>query len=238
MSKLFNKTKVLKTSKYKEDLPFEKEIKRLPALEKGRGLWQNDFHEFDVYDHTLKFVEYIKQLSEANGLPLDPNIVAAAYLHDIGKMVVAKEKIKNGVLLEKEPGKPYHEFMTHEIVGAQMVKEMSPDFFIRFDLDQEKISKLVGAHYIPLNGLIQMRKTKNYKNFLDKYNELKKILDETKLPRNEVMELFLADSYAKGNSCSDLPELMKVREVIMSGGKEKKMRELYDLQKALYKGKE
>jgi len=70
----------------------------------------------------------IKQLSE-QWFATDSNIVAAAYLHDIGKMVVAKEKIKNGVLLEKEPGKPYHEFTTHEIVGAQMVKGNVSRFF-------------------------------------------------------------------------------------------------------------
>ena len=102
-----------KIEKY-ETLPFEKELIKLPALEKGKDLWQNNFHEFDVYDHTLKFVEFIKKFYREENRQIDPNLIAASYLHDIGKPVVAIEKIKNGVLQEKEPGKPYHEFEDHE----------------------------------------------------------------------------------------------------------------------------
>lgn len=235
---MFNKLYNPNIPKTPENLPFEEEIKKLPALEKGQGLWQNNFHEFDVYNHTLKFVEFIKQFSEANNQPLDPNIVAAAYLHDIGKPVVAKDKIRDGMRLEKEPGKPYHEFDDHEIVGAQMVKDMSPDFFVRYNLNQGKIEKLVGAHFIPMKNIKQMRKAATYEDFVNKYYELEKSLDETGLARNEVMELFVADSYAKGNGCTDLAELMKAMEIILSDDKENKIKELYEIQKIRYGGKE
>lgn len=229
---------LLEETNLPETLSFEEEIKRLPDLEKGKDLWQNSFHEFDVYEHTLKFVEFIKKLAKESGRVIDPNIIAASYLHDIGKPAVAKEKFKDGILLEKEPGKPYHEFTGHEVAGEQMVREMNPDFFIANNLDQEKVAKLVGAHFIPMENIKQMRKVSTYDDFVTKYHELEKRLDETSLTRDEVMELFLADSYSKGKGCTDLAELMKAREVIMSNGDENKMRELYEMQKVAYGGKE
>lgn len=220
------------------DLSFESELRTLPALEKGKDLWQNNFHEFDVYDHTMKFVEFIKSIYIDNGEEFDPDIIAASYLHDIGKPVVAFEKIRDGVLLEKEPGKPYHEFTNHEVEGEKMVREMPGDFFNRYNLNQEKIAKLVGAHFIPMKTIKLMRKTTNFSEFVDMYHQLEKDLDATGLSRDEVMMMFLADSYSKGKGCTDLEELMKAREVILSGGTEEELRELYQMQKDSYGKKE
>jgi len=227
----------IKSNSY-EKFQFEEEIKNFPELTKGKDLWQNKFHEFDVYEHSLKFVEFIKKFAQQNNKSLDPNIVAAAYLHDIGKPVIAKEKIKDGILLEKEPGKPYHEFDDHEILGEQMVRKMPNNFFDSYSLDQEKVAKLVGAHFIPMKSIKQMRKTTNFLDFVSSYHELEKRLDETGLTREEVMELFVADSYAKGTGCTDLDELIKTMEAVLSGGQEEKIKELYKIEKSMYGNKE
>jgi len=207
----------------------EKELMELPELQAGRGLWQNNFHEFDVYDHTLKFAEYIKQTTE------DANMIIGAYLHDIGKPVVAKPKIKEGVLQEKSPGMAYHEFTDHEKVGEEMVIKMNSEIFERYGLNQEIIARLVGAHFLPMKGIKEMRKTQNPEEFKRAYNELIQTLEQSDLPIAEIMEMFLADSLSKGKGCTDQPELMAVRDALLG---KRKIEEVYEIQKQAYGGKE
>ena len=109
----------------------------LPEVKAGKGIWQNPFHEFDVYDHSLDFVKHIKDLTD------DLNLIVAGYLHDIGKPVCKIPTYKDGVLQEKEPGKPYHRFKNHEHVGANMVREMNSNIFLQYGLDKIKIADLV-----------------------------------------------------------------------------------------------
>ena len=78
-------------------------------------------------------------------------------------------------------------------------------------------------------------------NYSVPHGHIKFVLyDERKGSRTqgEVMELFLADSYAKGKGCTDLAELMKARAVVLAGGDDDKLRELYEIQKTAYGGKE
>jgi len=208
----------------------EKMLEELPEVQAGKDLWQNRFHEFDVFDHTMEYVRYLKEMTE------DDDLIAAGYLHDIGKPMTAITKVKEGKIQEKEPGKPYHKFTDHEKAGEDMVRRMNPDFFREFGLNQERIAKLVGSHYTPMRGVKGMREATRYQDFEKAYEDLIRSLDETGVPRNEVMTMFLADSLAKGKSCSDIGELRLVRQVILADGEN--LRDIYDLQKEMYGGKE
>jgi len=220
------------TPESKEFKELEEKLKKLPEVQAGKGLWQNNFHEFDVYDHTLSFVKHIKELTT------DPEIIVAGYLHDIGKPVVKKPKIKDGKLQEKEPGKPYHKFTDHEIVGENMVREMDPELFKKYNLDQNRISKLVGAHYLPMKYIKAMRKTENFEDFKKAFKNLKEALRATNLTKESVMDMFLADQLAKGKGCTDFEELKKIREAVLADLTEgPELKEIYNLQKEMYGNK-
>ncbi len=212
------------------DPGLEQKLIQLPQLQAGKGVWQNKFHEFDVYGHTLSYVHHIKELTA------DPEMIVAGYLHDIGKPVVKKIKITNGVIEEKKPGKPYHEFDDHEKEGERMVREMDPDLFNEYGLDQDRIARLVGAHYAPMKGIKEMRKTTNWDDFVSAYRALEETINETNVPKEEVMTMFLADCLAKGKSCTDVEELKAVREAILTSGRN--LARVYRIQKGMYGSKE
>ena len=209
----------------------EQLLREMPELTCGKGLWQNKFHEFDVYEHTLKYVEFLKEMTS------DPTMIVAGYFHDIGKPVVKKLKMSDGVPEEKSPGAPYHEFHDHERVGEEMVRKMDPKIFIDYSLDQERVAKLVGSHFLPLWHIKKMREAKNYNEFIEKYRELGRALDLTGLPQEDVMTMFLADTLAKGSNCPDIEELKLAREAIINNTPELP-RALYSIQAKMYGGKE
>ena len=212
----------------KIDPDLEQKLIELPQLQAGKGVWQNKHHEFDVYNHTLNYVRHLKKMTA------DSEMIVAGYLHDIGKPVVKKIKITDGVIEEKEPGKPYHEFDDHEKVGARIVRKMSPSLFHKYKLNQERIARLVEAHYIPMKGIKEMRKTTNWDDFVLAYRTLNETLDKTNLPREDVMTMFLADCLAKGKSCADIQELKSVREAILTDGQN--LKKVYRMQKEMYGG--
>ncbi|MEI6731899.1 MAG: HD domain-containing protein [archaeon] len=209
----------------------ERTIIQLPEIQVMKGIWQNDFHEFDVYTHTTEYVRYMKELTS------DSHLIIAGYLHDTGKPVTATLKYKSGILQQREPGKPYHEFDNHETIGAEMVKKMPSNLFESYDLSQEKIAKLVGAHYLPMKGIKELRKTKTQEEFMLSFSKLKQTLDSSGITRDEVMLMFLADKLAQGKFCTDREELFAVREAILKPT-ESQMRRIYELQKQTYGGKE
>jgi len=200
----------------------EQHLEQLPEIVAGKDVWQNPFHEYDVYTHTLHMVNAIKQYTD------DTELIVAAYLHDIGKPTSTILKIKDGKVLEKSSGKPYHEFDDHEYIGEQMVREMTYTFFPEFGINQEHVAKLVGAHFTPMKGIKEMRKTTDYNSFLKTYENLKEQLDETGLPRSEVMTMFTADCVAKGKGCTDIVELSFIKLAIMNN--DKWIKEAYLLQ--------
>ena len=210
------------------DPGLEKRILDMPEIQAGKDIWQNEFHAYDVYGHTLCYVEYIKRLTS------DTDIIVAGYLHDIGKPIVKTPKFIDGVLEERGPGKPYHKFTGHEQAGADMVRQMDPGLFAEYGLDQQRIARLVGAHYLPMRGVKAMRKAPDWDSFESAYRDLEDELDSSGLEREEVMVMFLADILSKGEMCPDKEELMKLRQVI--GGKED-LEEIYKLQKHMYGGK-
>lgn len=206
------------------------ELVKLPEVQAGRGVWQNPFHEWDVYGHTLMYVKFMKELTS------DLELVVAGYLHDIGKPVVKTLKIENGVVQEKAPGKPYHKFDDHEVVGKGMVHEMDNTLFDKYSLDQDRIARLVGAHYLPTIGIKAMRRAINQENFVKEYHRLEEVLDETGLPRKDVMDMFLADCLSKGRGCTDIEELKAVRTAILTDGSN--LEAIYNIQKETYGNKE
>jgi putative nucleotidyltransferase with HDIG domain len=210
----------------------EQRLRELPEISAGRGIWQNRFHEFDVYNHTIQYVEALREMTS------DIDLIAAGYLHDIGKPVVAKPKIKDGKREEKAPGLSYHEFDDHEKVGEEMVRKMPSELFNLYLLNQERIAKLVGAHYLPMENIKKMRKTKDYQEFLEQYKQLEVTLNSTGLPKEDVMTMFIADCISKGKSCTDIEELKLAREAILSNGNSDLVIKLYNIQKTMYGGKE
>lgn len=207
----------------------EKQLVELPEIVAGKGIWQNEFHEFDVYNHTMNYVSHLK------GMTSDPEMIVAGYLHDIGKPVVKTQKVNDGIPEMKEEGKPYHEFDDHEKVGEQMVRDMDSRLFNEYGLNQDRIAKLVGAHYVPMKGIKEMRKTSNWNDFVSAYHQLEQTLDQTGLPREEVMTMFLADSLSKGKGCTDIEELKLVRESILIKGQN--LEKVYNMQREMYGNK-
>ncbi len=208
----------------------EKELLNLPGIKVMKDVWQNNFHEFDVYTHTLEYVRYIKEMTD------DPNLIVAGYLHDIGKPVTAKLKYKDGKLQERAPGKMYHTFFDHEKIGEAMVRKMNSTFFKKYNLDQKRISKLVGAHFVPMLGIKAIRETETLEEFKQKYRELVKTLQKTKIPIEELLLMFLADKLAQGKYCTDQKELFMLRDIILTG--KPSLETLYALQKKMYGNKE
>ncbi|PIN94937.1 hypothetical protein COU53_01655 [Candidatus Pacearchaeota archaeon CG10_big_fil_rev_8_21_14_0_10_30_48] len=200
----------------------EERLIQLPSIQAGKGMWQNEYHEFDVYDHTIAVIDALKKETE------DIDLISAGYLHDIGKPVSAKLRFYEGVLQEKEPGIPYHTFKDHERIGEELVLQMPDEFFSEYGLNKEKIAKLVGAHYLPMQGIHKMREAGNFVDFLEAYRNLEKAIDKTELDRNEVMGIFLADCIGKGDAPEDQQELLLVRDILLGEGD---LNEIYNIQK-------
>jgi hypothetical protein len=197
-------------------------LRSLPEVKAGRGLWQNEHHEFDVYDHTLEFVKYVRELTD------DTHIIAAGYLHDIGKPVVAKPKV-DGVVQDPRTGQSYHTFDDHDRVGENMVREMDPRLFEGLDLDQGRVASLVGCHYLPMKGVKDLRETANYGEFLYAYQMLQQTLEESSVPKEDILIMFLADKLAQGEGCTDREELFAIRNALL--GYETDLKKIYHMQK-------
>jgi hypothetical protein len=202
---------------------------KLPEVQAGKDICQNKHHEFDVFEHTQKYVEYISELSN------DKDIIAAGWLHDIGKPVTATTELdKDGKIIEKEPGKHYHNFRDHEHVGREMVLKMNPDIFNRFGLNQERIARLVGCHFIPMKGIKHMRKATNFEDFVVSFNSLNDSLSNLDVKKEEVLLMFLADKLAQGNTLTDKKELFIIRETLLKENRtEEDLRKIFKIEKAV-----
>jgi len=205
----------------------------LPEILRGQNLWQNDFHEFDVFTHTTECVRHLKEFSH------NPNLIAAAWLHDVGKPAIATPKLnQDGHQVEKD-GKAYHTFKNHERVGQEIVEGMPPELFASLGLDQQKIATLVGGHFLPMRHIKKMRQAAKFEEFSDNFHRLNDELgNQPPVSKKELLDIFLADSLAKGQA-KDQPELLAVRETLLKTEvTETDLHHLYDIQKATYGGKE
>jgi len=104
----------------------------IPELEEGYGVTQNKHHIYDVYEHSLRSLDYAAKKN------FNKYVRLAALLHDI-----AKPRVKKGE-------GPDATFYNHEIVGARMTREILER--LRFPKkDIEKIVKLVRYHLFYYN---------------------------------------------------------------------------------------
>ena len=202
----------------------EQTINQLPEVQAGRGVIQNEFHEFDVYNHTIKVVEALREMTQ------NTETIIAAYLHDIGKPVVAEPRLYDGVPQYDEQGRARHTFPNHEYIGAQMVREMNSEIFTSLELNQDNIAKLVEHHFTPMKGIKQMRKATTYQEFLTAYETMKNTLEESGTNLTEIMSLFTADVIGKGSGAEDAEELISIRNAILG---QNTLPEVYQSQKQL-----
>ena len=79
----------------------------IPELEETYDMAQNVYHFGTVWEHTMKVLENIAAVTNRSDLRL------AALLHDIGKVRTREQREDGNV-----------HFINHELVGANMVKEM------------------------------------------------------------------------------------------------------------------
>jgi len=206
------------------DSELENKLLNLPELLLGDKMWQNKYHEYDVYEHTVKYVEFLKTLTD------ESEMIVVGYLHDIGKPVLRIEREKEFQLRKDEKG--YDVFEGHEKRGAQMIKEMDSSLFVQYNLDQDIISKFVGSHYIPMKHFLKMQEMDDWNDFIVEYTALNQELEETGLDKDKQMMLFLADSVAKGSKCEDLDEMFMFRAAIVNGNGF--LEKLYRLQRCRY----
>ena len=199
---------------------------KLPEVEAEKDIVQNKHHEFDVFRHTQKFVEYV------SGLTDDKDIIVAGWLHDIGKPVTATPELdKDGNPVKDAGGRTYHDFHDHENVGAKMVDRIDINIFKKFNLNKDRVSRLVACHYIPMKGIKQMRKTKSFGEFTLSFNELDEQLSNLQVTKEEVLIMFLADKIAQGKFCTDKDELLLIRETLLKKDrKENDLKKIYEIQ--------
>lgn len=83
----------------------------LPELAAGKGVSQNRFHKYDVYEHSLYSCDFMEE----------PDVILklSALLHDIGKVPTRKEK-ENGEA----------SFYNHEIISSRLVVPIMKRFGI------------------------------------------------------------------------------------------------------------
>ncbi len=104
----------------------------IPEIEEGYGVSQNKHHIYDVYEHSLKSLDYAAKQG------FNQDVRLAALLHDIGK-----PRVKQGE-------GPEATFYNHEIVGAKMTFQiLSRLKFPKKDI--KKITKLVRYHLFYYN---------------------------------------------------------------------------------------
>ncbi|MFA5166481.1 MAG: HD domain-containing protein [Candidatus Paceibacterota bacterium] len=105
----------------------------LPELLEGYKVGQNKHHKFDVYEHSLKSLEY------ADKKDFPALVKLASLLHDIGK-----PKTKRGQGINST-------FYGHEVVGGRMAAKIMER--LRFSKkDSEKVVSLVRYHLFYYNA--------------------------------------------------------------------------------------
>jgi len=142
-------------------------LEALPCVQAGKGVFQNKFHQFDVYGHTLEAVHNVYNLNRRNR-----EAKAAAWLHDIGKPIVATPLYEDGQFQYGPNGEVYYSFKGHEYASAFAVRAMESGFFARFSLDQEKIACLVESHELIPRGIKKLKKTDSFEEFFKLFSEL------------------------------------------------------------------
>ena len=120
----------------------------LPELAAGKGVLQReDFHAYDVLEHSLRAVLYA-----------DESVRFAALLHDIGKPFCSKK---------------YGNFHGHEHEGAQISEKVCARLKVSKKLTEETV-KLISLHMYDLRG--DARENKVRKFIIENLDVLDKLL--------------------------------------------------------------
>ena len=200
--------------------PKLKQLVELGVVRAGIGLYQNEFHKFDVYQHSLLCVENLINLEAHDDL------IAAGYLHDIGKPRLALPLSKNGQIVTDEEGHPLHEFKPgHEELGREIVLLLPEELFEGLGLNQSVVAEIVGCHYIPMNQFKQLRYVASKEELRAFYSTFYEVLDQAPAGRKDIMDICLADVIAKGTSKPHLMSMKTVYEFLRNG--KDKFEELY-----------
>ena len=159
----------------------------LPIVQDGKGIWQNEYHRHDVWNHTIEVVRILKQLGVAREL------IAAGWLHDVGKAVTKSPRIKNGIQqFHAENHQPYYTFPDHERVGKDMVRALPKSLFKKLELNQFRVAKMVGNHFLPMSYVKKMKSSPNFEFFCKQVKKLSTEIDDTGMC-HEVLTIFYAD---------------------------------------------
>jgi hypothetical protein len=145
-------------------------LAKLGVVKAGIGLYQNEYHELDVYQHTLICVEKLKMLGARDTLITD----------DEGHIL---NQFKGG----------------HEALGREMVLLLPEDFFADLGIDQKEVAEIVGCHYLPMKYFMTIRYVHGRKQLKAFYNKLEKALNNAPAKREDIVYIFIADCLAKGN---------------------------------------
>ena len=200
------------------------ELALLPAVQAGKGLWQNKYHPHDVYQHTVEVVRILKQLKASREL------IAAGWLHDIGKPFTKVLKKEHGMqVYHPDNGQPYHSFPDHEKKGKEMVLALPSSIFENLALNQGRIAQLVGFHFLPMRRVKTAKVNPTIEFFCEQVQHLSAELDDTKL-RHEVLIIFYADKAFQ--QPEDLAFLFCLREYLLQ--REGDLQGLFDQFKLAY----
>jgi len=181
------------------------ELKRLAELgivRAGIGLYQNEYHQQDVYQHTLLCVEKLEAMAARDTL------IAAGYLHDVGKPRLAVPIIRGGKMVTDREGHVLHYFKEgHEALGREMVLLLPEEIFISLGIDQGEVAEIVGCHYLPMKYFMNLKYIEGKEQLRSFYEELERALDKAPAKRDDIIDIFVADCLAKANIEPHIPAL-------------------------------
>ncbi|MBI2876508.1 MAG: HD domain-containing protein [Candidatus Tectomicrobia bacterium] len=205
-----------------------KRLADLGVVRAGIGLYQNEFHKFDVYQHTLQCVENLV------GMGAHPDLLAAGYLHDIGKPRLAVPLIQNGQVVTDAEGHPLHDFKPgHEELGREMVLLLPEEIFEELGLNQKVVAEIVGCHYLPMTQFKKLKHLSSKEGLRRFYEDFHQILDQAPARREDIVDICVADALAKGTSDPHRPVLKALRDFLVD--KKDNFEELYQFWKVYEK---
>ena len=131
---------------------------------------QNNWHKYSVFNHTLALVVHTIKHKQYRMIP-------AAFLHDIGKPVIAYQDEKDKITGE-------YSFHNHEELSYQIIKNWKISLYTK---------NLVRYHYL-IRGMSKAKQ----KNQLGKYKRMKRSYDSLDKAFTKELKLFMKfDDLAK-----------------------------------------
>jgi len=127
----------------------------LPELITGRGVAQAKHHVDDVWNHSLKSLQYCSSK--------DPVVRLATLLHDVGKPLVAQGEGEERT------------FYNHEVIGARVAKKIGRRLRLS-NKELDKLYRLVRHHQFTLN---EKQTDKAFRRFIKRVTKpyIKDMLD-------------------------------------------------------------